>query len=168
MTWSGGRDSLFRRSQPLILLAFWLFNHAPRGSMSSCNSLHLPLEMLIYQGFAASQGCQKNIFRQNPLHPFSVLWISYRTRVRFAVTAGYIFLTWGSVFDAPLDLRIADEDEPSHVSGRLGANIPSFGLVIRRRPAKLSWGLEVAWRRSRQLLRCHPVVKRFFCSWGRP
>ncbi|MGZ0085710.1 hypothetical protein ACWNXI_09075 [Caldibacillus thermoamylovorans] len=37
----------------------------------------------------------------------------------------------------PSDLRVADEDEPSHVSGRLGANIPSFGLVIRRRPAKL-------------------------------
>jgi len=54
--------------------------------------------MLIYQGFSASQGCQKNIFRQNPLHPFSVLWISYRTRVRFAATSGYIFLTWGKAY----------------------------------------------------------------------
>jgi len=98
----------------------------------------LPLEMLIYQGFSASQGCPKNIFRQNPLHPFSVLWISYRPRVRFAAMAGYIFLTWGEAYSMhPLDLRVADEDEPSHVSGRLRANIPSFGLVIRRRPAKL-------------------------------
>ncbi|MED4997615.1 hypothetical protein P9749_14970, partial [Geobacillus stearothermophilus] len=95
-------------------------------------------EMLIYQGFSAPQGCPKNIFRQNPLHPFSVLWISYRPRVRFAATAGDIFLPWGEAYSMhPLDLRVADEDEPSHVSGRLRANIPSFGLVIRRRPAKL-------------------------------
>ncbi len=123
--------------------------------------------MLIYQGFSAPQGCPKNIFRQNPLHPFSVLWISYRPRVRFASTAGDIFLPWGEAYSMhPLDLRVADEDEPSHVSGRLRANIPSFGLVIRRRPAKLLWGLKVEWIKSRQLLRCHPVVQRFFRSQG--
>lgn len=123
--------------------------------------------MLIYQGFSASQGCPKNIFRQNPLHPFSVLWISYRPRVRFAATAGYIFLPRGEAYSMhPLDLRVADEDEPSHVSGRLRANIPSFGLVIRRRPAKLLWGLKVEWMKSRQLLRCHLVVQRFFRSQG--
>ncbi|WP_304411976.1 1,4-alpha-glucan branching enzyme [Geobacillus sp. C56-T3] len=130
-------------------------------------SFSLPLEMLIYQGFSAPQGCPKNIFRQNPLHPFSVLWISYRPRVRFAATAGDIFLPWGEAYSMhPLDLRVADEDEPSHVSGRLRANIPSFGLVIRRRPAKLLWGLKVEWIKSRQLLRCHPVVQRFFRSQG--
>ncbi|KJE28009.1 transposase domain protein [Geobacillus kaustophilus] len=48
MTWSGGRDSLFRHSQPLILLASWLFNHAPRGSMSSCHSLHFSLQNSVF------------------------------------------------------------------------------------------------------------------------
>jgi CBS domain containing-hemolysin-like protein len=36
-----------------------------------------------------------------------------------------------------LDLCIADDDEPSHVSGHPYAYIPSFGLVIRQRLAKL-------------------------------
>lgn len=43
-----GRDSLFRHSQPLILLASWLFHHAPRGSMSSCNSLHFSLRNSVF------------------------------------------------------------------------------------------------------------------------
>ena len=36
-----------------------------------------------------------------------------------------------------VDLCIADDDEPSHVSWHPCAYIPSFGLVIRQRPAKL-------------------------------
>ena len=42
-----------------------------------------------------------------------------------------------------MDLCEAYDDVPSHVSWRLCANIPSFGLFIRQRPAKLLQGLLV-------------------------
>ena len=42
-----------------------------------------------------------------------------------------------------MDLCEAYDDGPSHVSWRLCAYIPSFGLFIRQRPAKLLQGLLV-------------------------
>ena len=46
-----------------------------------------------------------------------------------------------------MDLCVAYDDVPSHVSGHLCAYIPSFGLVIRQRLAKLLSGLRVEWKK---------------------
>lgn len=43
-----------------------------------------------------------------------------------------------------LDLCVAYDDGPSHVSRRLSAYIPSFGLFIRQRLAMLLSGLVLA------------------------
>ena len=100
---------------------------------------HLPLEMLIYQGSLASQGCQKNIFRQNSSHTFAFLLISnspWRASRSLDIFV-FLYTSGGICMRCTLDLCIADEDEPSHVSGHPCANIPSFGLFTRQRPAKL-------------------------------
>jgi len=57
-----------------------------------------------------------------------------------------------------MDLCVTYDDVPSHVSWHQCAYIPSFGLVIRQRLAKLLKGLEVEWEKIMPASPCHPVV----------
>jgi len=122
----------------------------------------------MYQGFVTLQGYQKNIFRQNSLHLFQFCGYLTDLGCTSRLLLGIFYCSERNVFDAPLDLCVADEDEPSHVSGHPCANISSFDLFIRQRPAKLLKGLKVEWNPPRQILRCHPVAKRmpFYAKGG--